>query len=103
MKIYKKQGQEGQCFQGGTDIAKLKYKNIHKYTYIFFVLADLYNVGIEDIGLLSGIPALSSFTGLIIAAFLCDYLRNNTRLSKPFVSYFVTNLISRNCQEDYDL
>lgn len=61
---------------------------------VFFILTDLYNVGIEDIGFISGIPAFASFIGLIVAAFLSDYMRNNTTLSKSFVRYFVVSLIS---------
>ena len=49
-------------------------------------MADLYDVNIQDIGLISGIPITAAFIGITTASFLSDYMRNHTTLSQPLVS-----------------
>ncbi|KAK7591125.1 hypothetical protein V9T40_002738 [Parthenolecanium corni] len=44
---------------------------------------DFYNVNIQDIGLISGIPIMAGFMGNTVACFASDYLRSHTSFSKP--------------------
>lgn len=53
---------------------------------MFYRFADMLNVPIDDIGLLSSIPDLCTLVSLPMAAVIADYLRANKILSVPNVS-----------------
>lgn len=46
----------------------------------------MYQVNVQNIGLISMIPILAGAGGILVAAFLCDYLRGRQIFSQQTVS-----------------
>lgn len=75
----------GTIFSSHDKIRSIEPQNLNISTFLY-ITADLYNVNIQDIGLISGIPIIAGYVGDLVASFLADLLRNHTSFEKANVS-----------------